>query len=402
MKQILTNKILLISSLGHALTHFFIMLLPVLALPIAHDFGMSFGQVVSLSVLATILFGVGSLPAGWLADRWSHQGMMVIFFIGLGLAGIMAGLATTPLELMITLSLIGLFASIYHPVGTAWLLDAIASQKGKALGINSWAGNLGVAATAIVAGFLSEFFSWRAVFIMPGLLSIIMGVILLVVIHKKTNGTKKAAIKPTIAEAPSRKAHPQALVILTILMIASGLVYQALTTAFPSMLFEKFQTPFSQLDLTTGFWISLAYIIAGSAHLLGGHLIDRYSAKWVYLMFYTLQVPILLMATAFTSMSFWVVMTMSLFLHLGSTPAEKMMITDFAPKNRRATTLGTRFMIGVGIGALGTPLVGYIHDISGGFYWVLITIGVLAGIIAAVSLLLPEREPIKTEMKTVA
>ena len=38
-------------------------------------------------------FGVFSLPAGWLADRWSRRNMMAAFYIGCGLSLAGAGFA---------------------------------------------------------------------------------------------------------------------------------------------------------------------------------------------------------------------------------------------------------------------------------------------------------------------
>ena len=58
-------------------------------------------------------------PSGWLADRWSREGMMSVFFVGIGLSAIGASTAQTPTQIAIWLFTVGLFASIYHPVGLA-------------------------------------------------------------------------------------------------------------------------------------------------------------------------------------------------------------------------------------------------------------------------------------------
>ncbi|MEK9661766.1 MAG: MFS transporter, partial [Alphaproteobacteria bacterium] len=64
-----------------------------------------------------------SLPAGWLADRWSRDGMMTIFFVGIGLASMATATASTPVEIAVGLTLVGVFASIYHPVGIALIIE---------------------------------------------------------------------------------------------------------------------------------------------------------------------------------------------------------------------------------------------------------------------------------------
>src|SRR6202049_4922149 len=88
-----------------------------------------------LSLPGTVLYGLGALPAGILGDRWSAERMMVLFYVGSGLAAIATGLATGPLGIAIGLGLIGLFGSIYHPVGIAWLVRNAESPR-RGLGLN--------------------------------------------------------------------------------------------------------------------------------------------------------------------------------------------------------------------------------------------------------------------------
>src|SRR6185312_1522951 len=85
-------------------------------------FGLSYGELLSLSLAGYVLFGAAALPAGWLGDRWSAEAMMVVYFLGTGAATVLTGFASGPLGLAIGLTLIGLFGAIYHPVGVAWLV----------------------------------------------------------------------------------------------------------------------------------------------------------------------------------------------------------------------------------------------------------------------------------------
>src|ERR1700745_833385 len=84
--------------------------------------GMAYSELLPYATPGFIAFGAGSLVTGWLGDRWSRRHMMVIFFFGIGAAMIAVGSVQTPLQLAITLFVVGLFAAIYHPVGTAMLV----------------------------------------------------------------------------------------------------------------------------------------------------------------------------------------------------------------------------------------------------------------------------------------
>src|SRR6516165_9965005 len=138
------------SSVGHFFAHLLMLLYPTVVLVLEGRWGMSYGDLLSLSLGGFVLFGLGALPAGWLGDRWSAEGMMVIFFVGTGGAAI----------------------------GTAWLVRN-ARNRGRALGVNGIAGSVGLAAGAFVAGALAQAIGWRAAFIIPGALCAVTGAILL-------------------------------------------------------------------------------------------------------------------------------------------------------------------------------------------------------------------------------
>src|ERR1700731_4223156 len=165
------------SSVGHFFAHLLMLLYPTVLLVLEGRWGMSYGDLLSLSLGGFVLFGLGALPAGWLGDRWSAEGMMVIFFVGTGGAAIATGLTDGPVALALGLAAIGLFGSIYHPVGTAWLVRN-ARNRGRALGVNGIAGSIGLAAGPFVAGALAQMISWRAAFVIPGVLCAAIGIAL--------------------------------------------------------------------------------------------------------------------------------------------------------------------------------------------------------------------------------
>ena len=163
-------------NLGHLYDHLFMLLYATAVVAMAKDpaFQGSYGFLLALSTASFVAFGAGSIPAGWLGDKWSKHGMITVFFIGIGTASILTGLATGPYAVAAGLLAIGVCAAIYHPVGIAMVAEN-ARSLGKELGINGVFGNFGVAAAAIVAGTLTDLISWRAAFIIPGVVSIATG-----------------------------------------------------------------------------------------------------------------------------------------------------------------------------------------------------------------------------------
>jgi MFS family permease len=154
-------------NIGHAYDHLFMLLFPAAALHMEGQFDQPWGELLVLSIPGFAAFAAGAIPAGWLGDRWSRSGMMAIFFVGIGTSSILTGLARTEFEIAVGLFFIGLFASIYHPVGISMVVQG-QDKVGRLLGINGVWGNMGIAAAAFVAAALSEWISWRAAFYLPG------------------------------------------------------------------------------------------------------------------------------------------------------------------------------------------------------------------------------------------
>src|SRR5262249_49390363 len=75
-----TRRVIVFINIGHALDHLLVLIYTTAVLTMAAEFGRSFGEMIGLSLGGVIAFGAGSLPAGWLGDRWSRRNMMAVFF----------------------------------------------------------------------------------------------------------------------------------------------------------------------------------------------------------------------------------------------------------------------------------------------------------------------------------
>ena len=116
----------------------------VAALALTKDWELGHFELIPYATPGLITFGVFALPSGWLADRWSREGVMGMFFVGTGLAAIGTSFVKNPIQMAVGLFIIGLFAAIYHPVG----LEMIArggQQMGRDITFNGvWGTILGL------------------------------------------------------------------------------------------------------------------------------------------------------------------------------------------------------------------------------------------------------------------
>lgn len=378
------------SNVGHAYAHILTILYPTVVLALEPEWGMSYGELIQLMLWGQVLFGVAALPTGWLGDRWSAVGMMVVYFVGSGGAAVLAGFARNPLELGIGLTLIGLFASIYHPVGMAWLIRT-AVNRGRALGANGMYGAVGLAVAPLIAGVLTDQISWRAAFIVPGATCVAIGLALLVAWRLGYVEETRNDLKPL--PEPSRGDVVRAFFVLSLTMTCVGLIGQAFSVILPKLVTERL--PELAGDTTgAGTLVMIVYLFAAMAQLVGGWLADRFAMRSVYIVMFMLQIPVLFLASALVG---WPLLGMSIamvFINVAALPSENGLLARYTPGNWRATAYGAKFVLALGVSASAIPLSGWIFDATGGFFWLFILLGVLAAIVFAAAFLLPnDRTP---------
>jgi len=376
----------LFANLGHLLTHMLMLLYPTVVLALEGRFGLTYGELITLSMPGFLLYGFAALPAGWLGDRWSAEHMMVIFFLGSGAAAILTGLADGPLGIAVGLAGIGLFGSIYHPVGIAWLVRN-AENRGRMLGWNGIFGSLGVGSASFVAGALTDLVSWRAAFIVPGAIAAIVGIALAVLVRGRHVVALKTDRKPE-AE-PDRGDARRAFIVLSITMMLAGLVFQILVVSMPKLFDLRLTGLTSGGTLGTGGFVSFVFMVSAAVQIIGGWLADRYSLRRVYVLCWAAQIPVLILITNMREAPLVALMTLLFSLETLTGPAENSLLVRYTPGRWRATAFGAKFVLSLGVSSLGVPLAGWVFDSTGDFSWLYGIMGVFVAIIVAASLFLP-------------
>ena len=115
----------------------------------------------------------------------------------------------------------------------------------------------------------------------------------------------------------------------------------------------------------------------------------RYPLKWVFVSAWCCQIPVILLAASASGIPLVGIAILMVLLLNGSAPAESALFARYSPSRWRATAFGVKFVVALGVSALGVPLVARIHDQTGGFYWLFIVLVALAATIALVALALP-------------
>ncbi len=358
----------LLLNAGHALDHLFLL--------------------IFYTVGAFVMFGLGSLPAGRLGDLWGRRAMMVVFFLGLGVCGLLVAFTTGVWSLAAALTLMGVFASIYHPVGIPMLVQQ-AKNPGFTIGVNGLFGNLGIAVAAVLTGLLVKHVGWRAAFAVPGALALLGGVLFLALVPREEMAPAR---RPKKSVDLPRAVMARVLLVMTLAAISSSLIFNFTTNGNGHLLTERLRGLIDD-PARIGVLLAVVYTIASFAQLVVGKLIDRYPLKWVYLPIVAMQVPLFLLASGAGGWALYVVVVAFMIFVFGAIPFVDAMIVQYVDDRMRSRVAGIRLAVSFGVSSLAVYLLGPTVK-AAGFSTLL---AVMAAISASTTLfvaLLPGRIPV--------
>jgi len=382
------NAILLLN-VAHAVDHMFLLIFATAVASIAADFGFArWEDLMPFGVGAFVMFGLGSLPSGRLGDLWGRRAMMVAFFFGIGASSLLASLAQGPWQLAAALTLIGAFASIYHPVGIPMLLQG-AVRPGATIGINGLAGNLGIAVAAALTGLLMQWLGWRAAFAAPGLVCVVLGFVFLRVVPPETESPAKR--KGGAQVRLSRAQVARALAVMTMASATGSILFNLTTNGNAQLLSERFRGVVND-PAALGLLLASIYAVASLAQVVVGRLIDRVSLKPLYLGMALLQVPVLLFSAHQEGWWLYAGLLATMVFIFGAIPFTDAMIVRYVDDRMRSRVAGMRLAVSLGISSFAVWLLGPL--VKGmGFATLLVVLAGVAMCTAFTVLWLPSERP---------
>jgi MFS family permease len=376
-------------NLGHFLDHLVMLVFPTVVVALGREWGRPYSELLPLALGGFIAFGAFALPAGWLADHWSRYKMMAVFFFGIGLSMIVTGFAQSAWQIGIGLTLIGVFAAIYHPVGIAMLVAA-PEKMGRALGWNGLWGNLGLAAAALISGALMDLWGWRAAFFVPGAIGLASGVAYLLLVPDPGPVLKRSK---TIGLHVDRGTMARIFAILLIATACGGVIFNSTTVAMPKV-FDERLVSLTQSNFGIGALVAFVYALAALAQLAMGNLIDRFELRRLMIGIALIQIPLLALAA---NLEGWAMLAAALAMMLavfGQIPLNDVIVGKYVADEYRARVLSVRYVVSLGVAAVAVPLIAVLHRTEGGFRNVFLVLAALAAGMLLASLFFPSRRSI--------
>jgi len=383
---------LLFLNVGHFVDHMFMLIFAKAAFSAGLAFGLAEGgayaEMIPYGIPSLILFGACAPLAAHMADKWSRNAMIAVFFVGIGLAAIATGFSRSPLEIGIGLAVIGIFAAIYHPVGIAMVIEG-GGNVGWRLGANGVWGNMGVAAAPLITGFILAGYDWRLAFMVPGVISVLIGVGFMAFVRSGRARAPEATAreKAMVGFAPGWK---RALLALAMVTGAGGFVFGTMTFVIPRM-FEVSMPGVSVDVAVTGTLAAIVYAVAAFAQLIVGRIIDKRRVKPV-LVTVAIGQPVLIALMALqTDYALFFSAVIAMGFVFGQIPITDAVLARYVPEQWRAKALSVKFMLNLVIGALALLSARTILASGGGFDMVIVMLAGAASLIVLAALLLPAR-----------
>jgi MFS family permease len=379
-------------NLGHLLDHLVMLVFPTVVVALGREWDRPYSELLPLALGGFIAIGAFAIPAGWLADHWSRYKMMAVFFFGIGASLFMTGLAASSWQIAAGLTLTGMFAAIYHPVGIAMLVAA-PQNMGRALGWNGLWGNLGLAAAAVVSGALMDFFGWRAAFFIPGLASIAAGAAFLALVPDPGPVQKKS---PTIGLHIDARTMARIFAVLLVATACGGIIFNSTTVAMPKVFDERLRD-LTQTNLGIGALVALVYSVAAFAQVAMGALIDRFELRRLMIGVSLAQIPLLALAAGVEG---WAMLAAAVLMMLGvfgQIPLNDAIVGRYCADEYRSRVYAVRYVVTLTVAAIAVPLISVLHGSAGGFRYVFLVLAALATAIFAASLFFPSRQVLSSQ-----
>ena len=357
---------------AHALDHYVMLIFPTVVIGLELIYGRSYAELIALGTASFVAFGIFSLPAGWLADHWSRRNMMALFYAGCGLSLIAAAFAPNLIVLAIALFALGMFAAIYHPVGTAMLIEQ-AAVRGRSLAFNGVCGNLGAAFAAGMTAALVQGLGWRAAFLVPGVICVASAALFLRLVPDEE---RKGASRGTVADVPLGAWLAASIFgLFIVIALCAGLVFNIVSVALPKIVDERLG---SDVPLVLVGGIATAVFMCGAlAQLAVGRLVEKFPPHILFAVIASLQFLGVLWAAQASGTLLIVALAVAMAAIYAQVTVNDLVIARYTADAWRGRIFAVRYFLTFLVSGAAVYAIAFLHG-RGGFGLVLGTTAVIA------------------------
>ena len=362
---------------AHFLDHYVILIFPTVVIGLEAVYGRSYGDLLILSTAAFTAFGLFALPSGWLADKWSRRNMIAVYFFGTGACCALVAASDSFETLAVALFGVGLFAAIYHPVGTPMMIDA-AVMRGRTVAFNGICGNIGVSIASGCTAVIVSALGWRFAFLIPAAVFVVSGLAYLRFIQD--DGGRRVVQAPD-QDVPLSKPLTIAVVIMFLLLAFwVGLVFNALTIMLPKLVEQRV----ADISLAkAGALATAVFLCGGMAQFAMGRAVERVVPHLVMSLIAAIQVLGILLALYTTG--WWLLPSLALAVAAiyGQVTVNDIVLARYTPPAWRGRIYAIRFFLIFTMAGPAAWGIGWLYE-RGGFQ-VVLGVGAWVAVIGALN-----------------
>ncbi|MDX2447642.1 MAG: MFS transporter [Desulfobacterales bacterium] len=359
------KKIMSLATTSHGLVHLYEGVLPPLLPLVMAEFGADYFTMGILVTVFSYAFGLGSLPAGILADKIGPRRLISLYLFGAGTAGILVLPAGSLGFYAIVMGLMGAFCSTYHPAVNT-LISLGIKEKGTAFGINGIAGSIGVAVVPVLSAWIGMRLGWRAPHVVFGLIGLGLAFFSLTLPRHPTI-QKKSNPQADSRTDPKKKTSVLSLCLFFLSATALGLSYKGIMTFLPTYMGQNIQLGFLKMDVVTmgGTVATLALISGAVGQYVSGRLTDKFPVEKIY--FGTVCMGTLFVFVMSFSRGLLLLLASVgyAFFSFAAQPAQNFIVSKYMPQHRQGLGYGTLFILSFGVGSTAAAVSGYLADLYG-------------------------------------
>jgi MFS family permease len=383
------RKIVALTGCSHALSHAYLLIFPAVLLLLKEEFSMGYFGLGIISNVMTFAYGLGSLPGGMIYNRFGPKRLYLLCFLGSAAASLLVALAPNFLLFTVGLAVLGALGSVYHPLVNV-LITSKVKHYGVALGIHGGAGNIGVAVSPVIAGFIASQWGWRwayVFFALPGVLLSLWSLTVDMSSSRIEEGKASSAEDPLPPVSGSRFGFwafftlPLALLYLMNCLQSFG--FNGSVTFLPS-----FMAQFSSFHLFSWDSVAMGGMLSGLALLTGvfgqytgGVLAQRPNPERNLVILTAAGLPFIALMSFVQDLPLLIVALVFFFFNFSLQPMMNVMLAHNTPPQMRGTAFGIYFFAAFGLGSVAASFSGYIAQ-TFGLRWVFL--GLSGGVFLAI------------------
>jgi MFS family permease len=357
-----TSRSLLPLYAGHSLLHLLLGIYPAVLLLLRETFAADYTTLGAIFTAATFIYGVGSVPAGFLVNRIHPMLLVRVFLLVAAAATAVAAAAGGTWVLAAGLLLLGLAASPYHACALT-LLSRASGNDPRLIAHQGMAGSVGLALAPAFAALLAAAVSWRLPFVCGCAMAVAIFLWTLTMPKIPNQTVSTAMARSHLAHGST---HVGALALVFAVTVALGFVFRGFATFLPALAAQRADLFAASGLVSGGLLASLVYAVGFFGQWSVTRLRSRRDIERSYVALLVAQVVTLSLAAATSDWLLIAALMAFSFCHFTTQPVDNILTGKYTSLSLRGVGYGLSFGLSFGAGSFAAWAGGAVADASGG------------------------------------